>query len=163
MMILAGLMALPVLAGDPDNPMFHHSGLPVPRFVSLKSSEVNWRVGPGTRYPIAWVYKRKDWPVEIIEEFGHWRKIRDMEGTEGWVHKGLLSGTRYALTIGDQRPFYIAPDARSAVVMVTQEHVSGRVEQCSERWCQLVIRDRKGWIRRDHIWGVYSDEVIVDN
>lgn len=154
---------LPVQAGDPTNAIFHHSGLPVPRFVSLKSSEVNWRVGPGTRYPIEWVYHRANWPVEIIEEFGHWREIRDIEGTTGWVHKGLLSGTRYAIITGEQRPLYLAPDARSVVVMEARANVSGQLLRCSEQWCQLDINDKRGWIRRDHLWGIYPKEKLDDD
>src|SRR5438067_115081 len=72
----------------------HGSGLPVPRFVSLKADETNVRTGPGTRYPISWVYHRQGMPVEVIEEFDVWRKIRDSEGTTGWVHRTMLDGKR---------------------------------------------------------------------
>lgn len=152
----------PLHAGDANHPMFHYSGLKVPRFVSLKSPQVNWRVGPGTRYPIAWVFHRRGWPVEIIEEFGHWRKLRDVEGTTGWVHKNLLSAARYAIVIGQQRPLYSAPDARSAVVMEAQPMVYGSVMECNKSWCRLSVAERRGWIRRDFIWGLYEDEVLED-
>lgn len=149
-------------AGDPNHPMFHYSGLKVPRFVSLKSAKVNWRVGPGTRYPIVWVFNRQGWPVEIVEEFGHWRKLRDVEGTTGWVHKNLLAGTRYGIVMEQQRPLYSAPDARSAVVMEAQPMVYGQILECNNTWCRLQIAEHKGWIRRDFMWGVYQDEVVED-
>ncbi|HKH69397.1 MAG TPA: SH3 domain-containing protein, partial [Reyranella sp.] len=66
------------------------SGLPIPRFASLRSDEVNVRTGPGPRYPIDWVFKRKAMPVEIVAEFENWRKIRDWQGASGWVHQSLL-------------------------------------------------------------------------
>lgn len=147
-------------AGDPSNPMFHYSGLPVPRFVSLKYAKVNWRVGPGTRYPIVWVFHRAGWPVEIIEEFGHWRKLRDAEGTTGWVHKNLLSGTRYGLITAQRRPLYSAPDARSGVVMEADPMVYGQIITCNDHWCRLNIATRKGWIRRDFMWGIYPNETL---
>src|SRR5258706_546116 len=78
------------------------ASLPLPRFVSLKSEEANVRTGPGTRYPIQWVYHRAGMPVEIVEEYDLWRKIRDVEGTTGWVHKTMLAGNRTALIKGKE-------------------------------------------------------------
>ncbi|MEH6546060.1 MAG: SH3 domain-containing protein, partial [Sneathiella sp.] len=68
--------------------------MPLPRFVSLSSNKVNVRTGPGTRYPITWVFVRRGWPVEVIAEYELWRRIRDVDGSTGWVHKGLLSSRR---------------------------------------------------------------------
>ncbi len=70
------------------------TGLPLPRYVSLRAEEVNMRTGPGVRYPVDWVYKRRNLPVEIIAEFGTWRKIRDVEGAQGWIHQSMLSNRR---------------------------------------------------------------------
>ena len=70
------------------------SGLPIPRFATLKSDEVNVRTGPGPRYPIDWVFKRKGMPVEIVAEYENFRKIRDWQGASGWVYQGLLTGKR---------------------------------------------------------------------
>lgn len=156
--LLLALLPLPALAAE-ENPMFHQSGLPIPRFVSLKSSEINVRVGPGERYPIAWVYHKRELPVEIFEEFGHWRHIRDSDGAEGWVHATLLSGMRTALIRERARPLYLAPDAASTEVMVVDPLVPGRIEECLIGWCQLRFGDHKGWIRRDYLWGVYEDEL----
>src|SRR3989338_5933265 len=66
----------------------------VPRFVSLKPSEVNARVGPGPNYPIEWVYLKAGLPVEVIVEFDTWRKIRDIDRAEGWVHQSMLCSKR---------------------------------------------------------------------
>src|SRR5437660_12925684 len=82
-------------AGDnPSNAQRKGSGRPLPRFASLRSDEVNVRTGPGTRYPVDWVFKRKGMPVEIVAEYENWRKIRDWQGASGWVHQSLLTGKR---------------------------------------------------------------------
>ena len=74
------------------------TGLEIPRFVSLKSNEVNLRVGPSKNYPIELIYITKNLPVEIIDEFDTWRKIKDHNRTIGWLHKSLIQGERFVLT-----------------------------------------------------------------
>ena len=91
--LLNGVVILPASGGR----------LPLPRFVSLRSDEVNLRLGPGAEYPVDWIYVRERLPVEIISEFGPWRKIRDNSGTVGWVHQSMVSGMRTAMnTFPDQ-------------------------------------------------------------
>lgn len=135
-----------------------NSGLPIPRFVSLRSEEVNVRTGPGERYPISWVYRREGLPVEIIEEFDHWRKVRDYEGSEGWIHKSMLEGTRVALITNKTRTLYYSPDDSSPPLMRAQPLVTGKLIACTQDWCRLQIEGRKGWIKKTQIWGVYKQE-----
>lgn len=134
------------------------SGLPIPRFVALKSDDVNVRTGPGERYPISWVYKRDHFPVEIIEEFDHWRKIRDMDGAEGWVHKNLLEGRRSAIVRGEVRVIRRAPDDKAAPLIRAEAGVIGKLLECKEHWCRIQIESRKGWIRKTHMFGAYAKE-----
>ncbi|MCA1908774.1 MAG: hypothetical protein LDL39_10475 [Magnetospirillum sp.] len=137
------------------------SGLPLPRFVSLKSDEVNLRAGPGVRYPIDWIYTRKDLPVEIVAEFEAWRKIRDWEGAEGWVHQSMLSGRRMMVVIGREARVLRSSDSESsdAVAQVTPG-VLGRILQCPRNrdFCRVEIGAAQGWLRRDYLWGVYKGE-----
>jgi SH3-like domain-containing protein len=135
-------------------------GLPVPRFVSLKSDRVNARAGPGQRYPVEWVFVRRGLPVEVVAESDLWRRVRDMEGVEGWVHKGLLSGQRTAVIRGPQtRALRREPDEAASAVAQAEPGVIGRLHRCRGGWCQLSVGERnKGWIRRNQIWGVYTDE-----
>jgi SH3-like domain-containing protein len=137
-----------------------NSGLPVPRFVSLKSDEINVRSGPGTRYPILWVYRREGLPVEVIEEFEHWRKIRDPENTSGWVHKGMLDGTRRVLITGKMQVLRAEADDKAAPVLRAEPEVLAKLVECSKAWCRVQIDGRKGWLRRKALWGVYEDEEI---
>lgn len=137
------------------------TGLPVPRFVSLKSSEVNVRTGPGTRYPIQWVYRRDNLPVEIIEEFDLWRKIRDIEGGSGWVHKSMLEGSRHAFIQGKiPRILRANPEPDARPLLKAEPMVVAGVMECHLRWCRVQIAGRKGWIEKEHLWGVYLQEVF---
>lgn len=137
-----------------------NAGSPTPRFVSLSSNEVNVRVGPGKRYPIAWVFTRSGWPVEIIAEYEFWRQIRDIEGATGWVHKSLLSGRRTILITGDRRPIFDEADSDSAVVLLAEPGVQGKLLECDGPWCAVEIAGNKGWLKASHFYGVYENEKI---
>ena len=132
---------------------------PLPRFASLRSDEVNVRIGPGKRYAISWVYHREGFPVEIIQEFDHWRKIRDFEGDTGWIYKNMLSsGKRAALVIDKPHPLRRSPDNDSPALLIAEPGVIGQLIECVSTWCRLQINSRKGWMPKAHLWGVYDDE-----
>ncbi len=137
-----------------------NTGLPVPRFVSLGSDKVNVRSGPGDRYPIVWQFVRRGLPVEITAEFEYWRRIRDQDGAEGWVHKNLLSGRRFALIAGGIRNLHDDPSQDSTVVMQAEPGVQGRLLNCKDSWCRMEVNGRRGWLPRMQLWGVYADETI---
>ena len=130
------------------------SGQPLPRFVSLAAGEANLRTGPGRRYPILWVYVRRRLPVEITAEYGQWRRIRDAEGTRGWVHSSLLSGARTALIVGQTRTLFADPDPQSRAVLRAEAGVIGALEKCRQGWCRLKVGGKRGWLQADHLWGV---------
>ncbi len=136
------------------------SGLPIPRFVSLKSSEVNLRTGPGIRYPIRWVYRKKWLPMEVTDEFEHWRQVRDITGESGWVHKSLLSGRRTAIIYHDIITLYRRPDSASSPVLRAENGVVADIVECDATWCRLQLDNLKGWTPKQTLWGVYDDEVI---
>ena len=158
---LAVLVAAPTFAATEPS-ILNPSGLPVPRYVSLKSDEVNVRVGPGTRYPTKYVYHRARLPVKIIEEFAHWRKIADYEGSSGWVHKGMVDGKRSALVMDKTQTLYEDPDANSGTILRAGKLVIGQLKKCEPDWCQLELNGRKGWIRKADIWGVDREEVFKE-
>lgn len=134
--------------------------LPLPRFVSLKSSEVNLRTGPGTRYPIDWVYQRRGLPVEIIAEFDNWRRVRDSEGVVGWVHRALLSGRRSALVAPPERIFRRAPEASAPALFRAKSGVLVEIISCDGAWCKVSHGDTKAWTKQGGLWGVYPGELI---
>ena len=139
------------------------SGLALPRMVSLRSSLINARSGPGSRYPIEWVYKQKGAPVEIVSEFELWRKIRDWEGAETWVHKAMLSGRRFVrVTTPGENNIYAKPDTDAKVVAKVEDGVVGEVEKCPtpNGMCLIKFDNIRGWISRSALFGIYEDEVI---
>jgi SH3-like domain-containing protein len=140
------------------------SGLPVPRFVSLKADRVNVRGGPDKDHDVAWIYTRIGWPVEITAEFENWRRIRDFDGTEGWVYHSMLSGKRTAAvrlkSKTDIAPLYAKPDPQSAVEARLQSGVLGAIKHCTGTWCRLSGEGFDGWIEQNRLWGVYPDEKI---
>ena len=156
LLILSIAFALPSLAHTTNV-----SGLALPRFVTLKSDETNVRTGPGTRYPITWVYRRAGMPVEVIEEYDLWRKIRDVEGTSGWVHKTMLDGHRNVLIKGKEpRILKSDPEKDAKNILKAEPLVTARLSECQIDWCHVQISGRKGWIEKKYLWGVYEGEVF---
>jgi len=134
--------------------------LAVPRFVTLRADEVNLRTGPGERYPIEWVYTRKGLPVEVVAEYDVWRKIRDSEGTEGWVHQRMITAARSVVVTGAMRTLRGDPDANAAPVARAEAGVVARLLECRGQWCRLETHGIKGWLQRDEVWGVFPDETV---
>ncbi len=136
------------------------SGLPLPRFASLRSDEANLRSGPGTRYPVDWIYTRHDLPVEVIAEFDVWRKIRDWQGTEGWVHETFLSAKRTVVVLGAARRLRADPDDKSPALALLEPNVVARLLTCphDQDYCKVEVQNLQGWLRRSEFWGVYPGE-----
>ncbi len=149
------LIAMPVIA---KADLGKETGLRVPRFVSMNSSKVNVRAGPGTRYPIKWVFQRKTLPVQIIAESDTWRKIRDFEGIEGWVHQRMLSGRRRAVVTGAIQKLKREPQEAAKTVALLEPGVILRLEKCSGAWCLVEGGSYEGWIGRQSIWGVDAND-----
>jgi SH3-like domain-containing protein len=140
------------------------SGLPVPRYVSLKSDHVNVRAGPTKDNDVAWVYTRSGLPVEITAEFENWRRVRDSEGAEGWVYHSLLSGRRTAVITmknkDDLASLYESADTTSAITARLQAGVVAQVRHCAGNWCHVMGNGFDGWIEQPRLWGVYADEKV---
>ena len=140
------------------------SGLPIPRYVSLKSDHVNVRAGPTKDNDVAWVYTRSGLLVEITAEFENWRRVRDSEGSEGWVYHSMLSGRRTAVITMKSKdelaPLYDRADPASPVVAKLQAGVVATVKKCSNGWCRITGNGFDGFIEQQRLWGVYADEKV---
>lgn len=144
------------------------SGLPLPRFASIKASRLNMRVGPGTDYKVSWLFKRAGLPVEIIAEFENWRRIRDSDGTEGWVYHAMLSGERTAIAApwmeGKGDDIFVNMRASStkdsAVVAKLQPGVIMQLKECTGAWCLAKSHEMEGWVSQAEIWGAYPGEAF---
>jgi SH3-like domain-containing protein len=139
------------------------TGLPLPRFAALRSDDVNLRAGPGFRYPIEWVYKRRDLPVEIEREFEVWRLVAAPDGIRGWVHQATLTGLRTFMVQGADATLRAEPKDDAAPVAILKVGVIGRVRSCDAGtdWCRLQIGDYRGFLKRSQFWGALPDEVIA--
>lgn len=139
------------------------SGLALPRFASLRSNYINARSGPGARYPIEWVYMQKNAPVEIRAEFELWRKIKDWQGSESWVHKSMLAGKRFVkvITPGENN-IYNKADYKSRIIAKVEDEVVGEVIKCpaDNAFCRVQFASVEGWIPKNNLFGVYPNEVI---
>jgi SH3-like domain-containing protein len=147
-------------AADTQAMVHKGSGLPLPRFASLKSDEVNVRTGPGPRYPVDWVFKRKMMPVEIVAEYENFRKIRDWQGAGGWVYQGLLTGKRGFVVSSKEANVYRTPSPAAEIVAKFEPEVMGEIKSCQGDWCRVSAQGISGWIARNDIWGVYKSEPI---
>lgn len=144
------------------------SGLPLPRFVSLKFDRVNSRVGPGFSYPVKWLYVRAGLPVELLQEYDTWRKIRDSDGAEGWVNRTLLTGRRTGIIT----PWYKGKDVRidlrsephdkARPVALLEPGLIGVIKSCNGTWCEMTFKGHEGWIVQNEVWGAYPGELVKD-
>ena len=140
---------------------FRSTELPLPRFVSLRSEKVYVRAGPALRYPIKWVYRRDKLPVEIIQEFENWRKIRGYDDDEGWIHQSLLSGARTVIVrAAEPVPMREGFTEKAKMIARVEPDVVATLDQCSDAWCRIEARGYEGWVQRKNLWGVYEDEEL---
>ena len=141
--------------------VFNNSGLTIPRFVSLRSNKVFVRTGPALRYPIKWIYTREGLPVEVVQEFDTWRKVRDKDGEEGWIHSSLLSGKRHAV-IDYETEVYLhkkySPASKKLAIIENDAVV--QIDECNLFWCQVEAGGFSGWVERKSLWGVYETEEL---
>jgi len=144
------------------------SGLPLPRFVSLKSGRVNSRIGPGVDYSVDWLYLKPGLPMEIVQEYDNWRRVRDADGAEGWVNQSLLSGRRTAIAAPWQKgkdatiSLLSDPDPKADVVAIIEPGVIGNIRTCDGQWCEMAFGSYTGWISQSQVWGAYPGELVKD-
>ena len=172
--LVLGMMSSQAMAGEIGITHGRETGLPLPRFVSLKFNKVNLRVGPGRKYTINWLYRKRGLPVEIIQEFDQWRRVRDSEGTTGWVLNSQLSSRRTGIVAPWEKPkiafgetvraAYIngkgAANKDSGTVAKLQAGLMVSIGECAARWCEVEAQDTRFFLQQDHIWGVYPGEQV---
>ena len=157
-MLLAGAAAVAQEAsyGPAIGP---ETNLPVPRFVSLNAGEANVRRGPSLSHRIDWVFKRRNMPLQLVAEFGQWRRVIDRDGQGGWIHYTLLSGARTVLVNETPTPLRARPDPAAPENAILEQGVIARLGQCDPDWCQLNAGGYRGWVPKSDIWGVTLEEL----
>ena len=136
------------------------SGLPVPRYVTLKFDEANLRAGPGREYPVLWQYQKAGLPLLVDAEFGIWRKVIDHDGTAGWMHGSVLSLRRMALVQNNMAKIHASPDETSNVIALAERLALMELQSCPKAWCRVANNDVRGWIKRQAVWGLLETESI---
>jgi SH3-like domain-containing protein len=155
--VLAMLLAVPfTLAQEQKGKV---TNLPVPRFVSLKAAEGNVRRGPSLTHRIDWVFKRRDMPLRVTAEHGHWRRVEDRDGLGGWVHYSLLSGVRTVIIEKDLLTLRTRPEANAPATAALEIGVVARLGKCDLEWCRLSSGGFKGWAPKARVWGVHPSEI----
>lgn len=156
-----GALLVPRMVYAQSTDAFNSSGLPIPRFVSLRSDKVFMRTGPALRYPIRWIYVRQGMPIEIVQEFDTWRKVRDISGEEGWIHQSLLSGRRNVIVSNDNGTTLTRkPDLTSKAVVSLEQNVQAAIEICEGAWCKVTSGGFSGWAEKKSLYGVYQSEEL---
>ena len=133
------------------------TGLPLPRFVSLKAEEANARRGPSTAHAVEWVFRRPGMPLEVVAEYEHWRRVRDIDGVGGWVHYALLSGVRSGIVLEDLAAMTSHPGGGREVARL-EAGVVARLTECAEGFCRLSVGGQRGWLPEGALWGVRPAE-----
>lgn len=136
------------------------TGLPLPRYVSLKSSEGRARRGPNRSHRVDWIYTLRDMPLRVTAEFEHWRRVEDHEGQGGWMHYSLLSGVRTALVMVDMTAMRSQPRDGASEVAHLERGVVARIMSCEPQWCRIRADNTRGWVPRDALWGIDPQEVL---
>ncbi len=129
------------------------TGLPLPRFVSVKSNKVNVRRGPNATYQIDWVYTRAGIPLKVIAEYGNWRKVEDFQGEGGWVHSRLLSGKKFIIVLIEGATLRRKPNRKAPAVATIEKGVIARLISITGEWSEISMNSYSGWVRNDSIWG----------
>lgn len=136
------------------------TNLPLPRFVSLKSSKANIRRGPGLSYRTDWVFLRRGMPLKVLAEHGHWRKVADVDGDTGWVHHAMLRGDRSAVVVAPRAAFRREPRRAAPLAALAEAGVIVALEACVAEWCEVAADGYEGWVAKAEIWGADPAEVF---
>ncbi|MCA8878850.1 MAG: aspartyl-trna synthetase [Rhodobacteraceae bacterium] len=164
--LVVTILALAVPAAAQENPpqfqplqVGAETGLPLPRFVSMKTSEANIRRGPSLTHRVDWVFRHQGLPLIVTAEYGHWRRVVDRDGVGGWIHYALLSGTRTVIVDTDMAELHARPDLTAPVRAEAERNVIARLDECADGWCRIRAGGRKGWVPQDQLWGVTLEPV----
>jgi SH3-like domain-containing protein len=149
-----GIQALPA-SGAENDPREK-----LPRFVSLRSDQVNLRIGPGQSFPIQWVLTRKGMPVEIVKQFENWRMVRVWQDRNGWILDRMVTAERHVIVAGAVRALYRRPDAEAEIVAHAEPGVVAKLVECRGEWCRVEAGGYRGWLQRGEVWGVLPDETV---
>ena len=153
--IIIGFDSVDANAQEKNNNKGQVTGLPIPRFVSIKSSKVNVRRGPSSSYQIDWVYTRMGVPLKVTAEYQNWRRVEDFQGEGGWIHSRLLSGKRFIIILDSRVILKRRPNKKSPPVAIVEKGVIGRLVSTAGDWCEISVSGHSGWVMTESVWGTF--------
>jgi len=164
-MALAGLIflvaALAAVTASASGERGPETGLPLPRFVSMKAAEANVRRGPSLTHRVDWVFRHQGMPLIVTAEYGHWRRVVDRDGVGGWIHYAMLSGVRSVIVDTDMTDLRRTPSADAPPRARAERGVIARLEDCADGWCSIRAGGRSGWVPEGDLWGVTIERVAT--
>ena len=121
-------------------------------FLMLKNNKVNVRYGPSFDYPIKYIYKKIQLPVQLIDKKENFRRIIDHKKNSGWIHISQLRKSKSLITTSSKILFkkptkYSKPLARLDVGRLLL------IKKCEKNWCNIETEKFSGWIDKTNIWG----------
>jgi SH3-like domain-containing protein len=148
---LAVLAAFPALAAQP-----------VPQFASLASGKVYLREGPSYQHKVLWIYRRKGLPVQILHKYDIWYRVKDSDGTVGWISNVMISTRRRTVVVTSNRaaPIRDGAGVNAHAIAYAQHGVVAKLEACKADACKVSVDGTEGWIKKQNIWGVGVGEVF---
>lgn len=155
-----GIVAIPTIGRSAVGAHAAAAGVKLPYWGSLSAGEARMRTGPGRNYPASWLYQREGLPVQVIDTYPGWRKVRDPDGAEGWMIGALISDKRTAMVKGGIAELRDTPNPDASVVWRAEPGVIGRVSHCGDGWCRLDVKGRSGYVEESRLWGVDPDEKV---
>ena len=124
-------------------------------FLTLRYDKVNVRSGPSDKYPIKYIYKKKYFPIKIIDSYYNYRKIIDLYNNSGWIHVSQLTKKKSAINIADLSILFKKPSIYSKPIVKLESGKMLVIKRCKRKWCKVHVEEYKGWIQKDLIWGRY--------
>lgn len=130
-------------------------------YASLRSGKVFLREGPTFKHRVLFIYTRKDYPLQVLAAYDSWRRVRDVDGTVGWISQTMLADARTVLITGKGRAaLRSAPSLAAPLLAEADPGVVARLKACKPQFCQISTGGLTGWIERTRIWGVDAGEII---
>ncbi|MET0272456.1 MAG: SH3 domain-containing protein [Phenylobacterium sp.] len=148
--LVAAVLAPVAAAAERTTP----SGLPVPRYVTLKFDKVNARAGPGDDHRLLWMYRVRGLPVQVVAETSEWRRVCDPDGGLVWVHKRTTEGRRAVMNLSP-RPAILhrKPKEKAAAAAYLNPRALAALVRCEKGWCRVKVDGVSGWAREGALWG----------
>jgi SH3-like domain-containing protein len=151
---LAGVIAVGPTSALEDKDRPTPSGLPVPRYVSLKFDAVNARAGPSDDHRLLWVFHARGLPVQVVAETSDWRRVCDPDGGVSWVHKRTTDGRRMVMRVQPgPTPIRSRPRPDGQVTAYLAPRALAALDRCDKDWCKIRVGRASGWAAASALWG----------